>query len=203
MNHLEIHCLSVTQYNQYENHALSHCAHTPVVAIKAPTLTLRQSTRLVRVIDIGRLFCRHLTGGDAIARRHVQRWILKEEIPWSKQQSHGLGRHNRIVFWSWEVGNAECMPEHDIRVLDALVAVLLDPFRETLGRLARRLWHMSSGWMKLIILVCTSSATFKLITRRLTLGNMYGVSCETSSLPDQTVILGQQHRNLSTDKLVA
>ena len=60
-------------------------------------------------------------------RRDVHRRVLREEVPRTKQNRHGLRGHDRVVFRRWEVGDAECVPHDDVLVFDAGVCVGCDP----------------------------------------------------------------------------
>lgn len=51
------------------------------------------------------------------------------------------------------MGEAERVPEHDVGVLDTLVPVLGDPLRKPLGRFPRRLRHVATGRVDLIVVV--------------------------------------------------
>jgi hypothetical protein len=72
---------------------------------------------------------RNLTRGTAITRRDIERRILGKEIPRSKQQRHGFCRHDGKVLRRWEMRDAECMPEDNIRILNRGLAIG-DPFRD-------------------------------------------------------------------------
>lgn len=109
--------------------------------------------RLVHIIGYCPLLRRNLTGCRTIRRRHIQCRILEEEIPWSQQQRHRLRRHNRIVFRGREMRDAKGVPEHDIGVVDAFIAMRRHPRRESLRRLARRLGHMPTSGVDLVVLV--------------------------------------------------
>ena len=51
------------------------------------------------------------------------------------------------------MGDAECVPEDNVSILNACVAMLFDPFRQTSGRFARCLRNVASRWMDLIVFV--------------------------------------------------
>lgn len=107
---------------------ISHGNHYPVRRCHS-----RQSYCPTCLIPIANLLPPHNTRflhtrRARIARRHIQRWVLQEEIPGPEQQSHWLSRHDRIVFRGWEMRDTKGVPEHNVGVVDALVAVLGDPF---------------------------------------------------------------------------
>ena len=59
------------------------------------------------------------------------------------------------------------MPQYDICVVDVLVAVLLHPFRETFGWIARSLGDVSAGRVSLVVLVYLEVSLCGKIVRRL------------------------------------
>lgn len=112
-------------------------------ALLLPESKLRQFIRQIRLS--------RTTWATRIARRNVQARIPLKEVARSKQQSHRLGRHNRIVFRSWEVRDAERVPEDDIRVCNRFVGVRLNPRWETCGGLARGLRNVAASRMDLLV----------------------------------------------------
>ena len=50
--------------------------------------------------------------------------------------------------------DAESVPEHDVRILNGLVAGVCDPLRQTLGRFTGSLRHVAACRMDLIVCVC-------------------------------------------------
>lgn len=54
------------------------------------------------------------------------------------------------------MGDAECVPEYNIRIVNILARVLPNPFRKTLRGLARRLRDVAASWVDLVVLVCPS-----------------------------------------------
>ena len=95
----------------------------------------------------------NLTRSDTVIRRDVEGGVFEEEMPWTEQQSHWFRRHHRVILRRWEMRDTECMPEHDVGVLNAFVSVLLDPFGETLGRISRGLGNVAAGGIELIVLI--------------------------------------------------
>lgn len=73
-------------------------------------------------------------------------------MPRPQQQADGLGRHDRKVLWGREVRDAEGVPQDDVGIVDAGVAVG-DPLRETQGGIARRLRDVSAGRVDLVVVV--------------------------------------------------
>ncbi len=61
--------------------------------------------------------------------------------------------HDGEVFWRREVRNAKGMPEDHVGVVDALVAVLLDPFGKPSGGVAGGLWHVPARRVDLIVVI--------------------------------------------------
>lgn len=68
----------------------------------------------------------------AVARRHIQARIPREEVSGPQQQRHWLRRHHGEVFRGREVRDAECVPEDNISVNDVGVGVCSDPKGKTL-----------------------------------------------------------------------
>lgn len=96
---------------------------------------------------------RNLARRAAVARRHVQRRVLGEEVPRPQEQRHGLCGHDGEVFWGWEVRDAEGVPEHDVGVVDGGVFVG-DPLGDAAGGLAGGLWDVPAGRVDLLVVVC-------------------------------------------------
>lgn len=94
--------------------ALLHRHARPILSTRMSTLSRSNLTRRARK-----------------AGRYIEGRIAEEEVPWSEQQRHGLGGHDRIVLWRREVGNAKCMPEHDVFIVDLFIRGGLDPLWET------------------------------------------------------------------------
>lgn len=69
----------------------------------------------------------NLTRPTRIARRHVQRGILCEEMPRPQQHRHRLRRHDGEVLWRGKVRQPKRVPEHDVRVVDGGGGVRGDP----------------------------------------------------------------------------
>lgn len=95
------------------------------------------------------------TRHTAIAGRDIQAWIPREEVPRSEQQTHRLGRHDGKVLRSWEVSEAECVPQHDIGVFEVGGWVRRDPGGYALRGLARGLRDVAAGGVDLGVVVCS------------------------------------------------
>lgn len=121
------------------------------------TLSIDQSDQNTSLVDATRtsgLACSDLAGRPGIAGWDIESGIAQEEVPRSQQHRHGLGGHDRVVLGGGEVRQAECVPEHDVFVLNVLSWVGIDPQRETLRWLAGRLGHVATGWVDLVVGVC-------------------------------------------------
>jgi hypothetical protein len=81
---------------------------------------------------------------------------LKEKVPRTKQQRHGLSRHDRIIFRRWKVGDSKGMPQDYISIINTGFSIL-DPFNKSLGRLTRGLRNVAFSRMDLVIVICRVS----------------------------------------------
>lgn len=72
----------------------------------------------------------HLRRSDGVARWHIHTRVVGEEVPWAKQQSHGLNWHNGEVLRGRNVCDSECVPQNDVCVFGAGCS-LGDPLGET------------------------------------------------------------------------
>jgi len=153
-------------------------------ALRLLLLTKRHSTQLIHK----RTSLLNTTRNAAIARRNIHTRITYEEVARSQQQRHGLSRHNRKVFRRWEMRDAECVPQHDIGVVEVLVGVGFDPGGYALGWLARCLRNVTACWVELCVIVYDKSVKGSVynLSKILTLRDMYRMPCETSALPYQT-----------------
>lgn len=126
---------------------LSHLLFT--TRISTSNHQLRHLIRSIKYLSLPR----NLTRRAAIARWHIQRWVLGEEIPRSQQQSHRFRWHYGEILWGWEMSDAECVPEHDVGIVDGCVSVG-NPFRDTAGRLAGCLRHVAASRIDLLVIIC-------------------------------------------------
>lgn len=92
----------------------------------------------------------------AVARRHVQARVPGEEVPGPQQQRHRLGRHDGEVLRRGEVHDAEGVPQDDVRVVDGLGRVGLDPGGQALRGVAGGLRDVAAGRVDLVVGVCGS-----------------------------------------------
>lgn len=100
--------------------------------------------------------------------------------------------------------DAECVPEHDVRVIDGCVFIR-DPFWDSSGGLAGCLGNVAAGGVDLLVVVCIVLGT-KILReggQRLTFGDVHGVPCESGSLPDQGTLLRKKLWHFSAHELVA
>ena len=88
--------------------------------------------------------------------------------------------------------DSECVPQHDVGVVEVLVGVGFDPGGYALGWLARCLRNVTACWVELCVVVYRRSV--KGFVRnslvKLTFCDMYRMPCETGALPYQTSRLG-------------
>ena len=88
--------------------------------------------------------------------------------------------------------DAKGVPEHDICVVDAFVAMLGNPFGKALRGLTGCLGYMSAGGMDLVVLVWGRASVGNLKSESgqgLTFGNVNSVPCKPGTFPNQTSLL--------------
>lgn len=98
-----------------------------------------------------------LAWSRGVAWWNIERWVLQEKIPWSEKERHWLGGHDWEIFRGRKVRDTKSMPQDHVCVLDALVAMLSNPLREALRRLTGGLRDVSTSWVDLVVLICTSN----------------------------------------------
>lgn len=156
--------------------------HSNKNALSLLPRTITSSTLLPR---------QHLTRAPGKARRHIQYGIPREEIPRPQQQCHGFRRHDREIFWSGKMGEAESVPEHDVGVCDGSVGRGFDPGWKALGGLAGGLRDVATGRVDLVVGICgrgVSGAKMGEEKGKRTFGDMHSVTSEARSLPDQSAL---------------
>ena len=144
-------CPSTTSKVYYPRMYQETHDHLSLLCTTRPRLPRRnnQLTHLIRRIQHPTLTC-HLTRGTTITRRDIQRRILIKEIPRAQQQRHRLRRHDGEIFRSWEMRDAEGVPEDDVGVVDRGLAIG-DPFGNTPRGFARGLGHVPAGGVELVV----------------------------------------------------
>lgn len=125
------------------------CAVRPSTA----ALTKRHLAHLIRSIDYCLLVGRDLARDGDVARRDVHDGVVGEEVAWTQQERHRLGRHDGEVLRRRDVRHAEGVPEDNVRVVDRLAA-LADPLRQAARRLPGGLRDVTAGGPELVIRVC-------------------------------------------------
>ena len=65
----------------------------------------------------------HLTRRHTPLRRHVHDRIIIKEIPRPQQYAHWLTWHDGEIFRRRKVYKSKCMPEHNVLVVNRLLAV--------------------------------------------------------------------------------
>lgn len=113
---------------------------------------LRNTTRLIRRVQPG-LLPGDLARRGAVARGDIQRGVPEEEIPRPQEHRHGLYGHDGEILGSGKMREAESVPEHDVGVFDALVAVLGDPLWKPSGRFSGCLRHVATCRVDLIVVI--------------------------------------------------
>lgn len=100
-----------------------------------------------------RHFRRPLARRQAIARRNIQSCISEEEIPRSQVQRDRVDRHDGEVFGSCKMCHAERVPQDDVCIFDAFVAVRGDPGWQALCGVTGGLGHVSASGVDLVVAV--------------------------------------------------
>lgn len=154
-----------------------------------PAASAAASTRRILLCSSGKRSARrHVLGHGA--RRDPESRVLLEEIRGADHDAHGLGRHDGEVLGAGEMRQAKLVVEHNVRVLNVLVA--LDPVRhglvERVAHLARRLADVVARRVLLVVSVGRDKER---------LGGKVG------ALGDNSIGLGQQGRARVVDDLVA